>query len=94
MFTNIVKNSEPFPFQKLKLVSGTPPKSIKGQDFRNGPGKIRYGDNPIDHWFLGNGAILKVLIKDGECWAHYKDVDTPLHRWEEEHKNFNRQGII
>lgn len=63
-----------------KLISGAIPKDINGNYFRNGPGIFNYGTDVIEHWFLGDGYILKLGFNDGQCTAQGKFVDTMVYK--------------
>lgn len=75
-----VGNATEFTKTTLKCISGAIPKDIAGSYFRNGPGLLNYGAQHLAHWFDGDGCILKVGFKDGECSAQVSYVDTPAHR--------------
>lgn len=71
-----IGNAVEFGPTTLKCLTGTLPKQISGDYFRNGPGQLSF-DNEVDnHWFNGDGCILKLGFKSGECSAQLKFVDT------------------
>jgi carotenoid cleavage dioxygenase-like enzyme len=75
MNTNFfITNAAEFATTQAKLISGSIPKSINGSYFRNGPGLFNYGNHVSEHWFNGDGYILKLGFKDGECTAQGKFV--------------------
>lgn len=49
---------------------------MEGRLFRNGPGILGRGNQVIDHWFMGNGAMLEVEFANGESYAQYRHIET------------------
>jgi len=64
-------------FTELKLeVTGAIPPELRGRFFRNGPNP-QSGWSP--HWFLGNGMLHGVALRDGKAlWYKNRYVKTPL----------------
>jgi carotenoid cleavage dioxygenase-like enzyme len=75
-----LKNATEFVSTKAKLISGEIPKTLNGNYFRNGPGLFNYEKNVGEHWFNGDGYILKLGFKNGECTAQGKFVQTPIYQ--------------
>lgn len=70
---------------QLKTVKGELPKKFEGRLFRNGPGVLGRGNQLVQHWFLGNGAMLEIEFVNGECHAQYRHITTS--RYVEEEKS-------
>ena len=86
-------NAKQYSRTHLKVVSGSLPKDIKGHYFRNGPSIMNYDNQVVQHWFYGDGCILKVDISNGQCYAQASFPDTPLHRTRENERSFD-QGVL
>ncbi|GAB5373228.1 hypothetical protein AAMO2058_001732300 [Amorphochlora amoebiformis] len=43
-------------------VSGKIPEDLEGSLLRNGPGRIRVGDNLYGHWFDGDGLVSRITL--------------------------------
>lgn len=71
---NAVGNAKEFSGATLKCLKGSLPCTINGNYFRNGPGIVNYGNTVSDHWFSGDGSILKLSFSKGECEAQVKFV--------------------
>ena len=56
---------EGIPLHEVEVVEGTIPKDLSGTIARNGPGRIRIGDQMYGHWFDGDGFITSLKI-DGK----------------------------
>jgi all-trans-8'-apo-beta-carotenal 15,15'-oxygenase len=61
---------------KITNVKGKIPTSINGALYRNTSVHIVRDGKSLSHWFDGDGAILKIAIKNGEAYASYKYVQT------------------
>lgn len=55
----------------LEVVRGQVPHGLRGVLFRNGPGRVRIGDDVYDHPFDGDGMVVRVAF--GEGTAHYRN---------------------
>ena len=60
-------------------IEGALPADLSGTFFRNGPGRIKVGEDHFGHWFDGDGMISAISFQGGR--AHYKNryVRTPKY---------------
>ena len=49
----------------LEVVRGQVPQDLRGVLYRNGPGRVRIGDDVYDHPFDGDGMVLRVAFGEG-----------------------------
>ncbi len=80
LYEYLLLNGTQFALQKLKIVSGSIPKSILGSYIKNGPGQLTMGNEVLPHWFMGNSGLLRVEFHDGNAYAQYKMVQTPAYK--------------
>jgi carotenoid cleavage oxygenase len=60
-------------------VSGTIPQHLNGRYLRNGPNPIGEIDPVLYHWFMGDGMVHGVRIRDGKAeWYRNRFVRGPL----------------
>jgi all-trans-8'-apo-beta-carotenal 15,15'-oxygenase len=60
----------------LTVVAGCIPAGLRGTFYRNGPGRFDRGGERVDHWFDGDGAILKVAFTGDGAVGTYRYVQT------------------
>lgn len=80
---NLRHNALEFDRTALELLTGEIPQALRGSLYRNGPGRLRRGDENIGHWFDGDGAILAVHFGEGKAEALYRYVQTSGYQAEE-----------
>lgn len=68
--------AQEFATTPLAVLSGQIPEQLKGTYFQNGTGRLRRGQQPVGHWFDGDGAILRVGIDAGNATGTYRYVQT------------------
>jgi all-trans-8'-apo-beta-carotenal 15,15'-oxygenase len=61
-----------------KIIEGRIPTDLEGKLFRNGPGRIRIGNNRYGHWFDGDGLVTSLCVNGKTQRATYaaKYVET------------------
>ena len=52
-------------------IQGKIPTEIAGTLFRNGPGRLKIGNQKFGHWFDGDGMLNAITFSDGEL--HYRN---------------------
>ena len=52
-------------------ISGEIPQEISGTLFRNGPGRLKIGEQKYGHWFDGDGMLNAITLHNGE--AHFRN---------------------
>ncbi|MEB3355755.1 MAG: carotenoid oxygenase family protein [Synechococcales bacterium] len=72
----IAHPADEFPLTPLPVLSGQIPSGLRGTLYRNGPGRLERGNQPVGHWFDGDGAILAVHLTDGGATGTYRYVRT------------------
>jgi len=82
-----------FALSELSLVSGKIPASLRGSLYKNGPGRITRGDQTVEHWFDGDGAILAVHFEKGKVYATYKYIQSDTYKEEEAANKFIYAGF-
>jgi len=85
--------SKEFPLSELSVLSGTIPASLNGSLYRNGPGRITRGDQTVEHWFDGDGAILGVHFDQGKASATYKYIQSDTYKEEETENKYIYAGF-
>ena len=63
----------------VDTIEGTVPKDLKGSFYRNGPGRLKIGDQEFLHWFDGDGMIGRTTFVDGKVHFANKFVRTPKY---------------
>ena len=59
-------------------VTGTVPAGLEGMFVRNGPNPIGEIDPELYHWFLGDGMVHGVRLRNGKAeWHRNRFVQTP-----------------
>ncbi|MEY3805220.1 MAG: hypothetical protein RIR69_32, partial [Actinomycetota bacterium] len=59
-------------------VIGEIPRELNGRYLRNGPNPIGDIDEPTHHWFMGDGMVHGVCLRDGEAvWYRNRFVNSP-----------------
>lgn len=59
-------------------VAGTIPQSLNGRYLRNGPNPISEVDPQLYHWFVGDGMVHGIRIRDGKAeWYRNRWVRSP-----------------
>ena len=53
-------------------VEGTVPAELRGRLLRNGPNPINVGDPATYHWFVGDGMVHAIELRDGKA-ASYRN---------------------
>jgi len=87
-FANIESN---FSETKLKL-EGKLPSELKGQFYRNGPGKHERGDIRYQHLFEGDGMLQHFHLDGNNVYHRGKFIETPKFKKEESAKQFLYSG--
>jgi all-trans-8'-apo-beta-carotenal 15,15'-oxygenase len=72
----------------LPVLSGSLPDRLRGTLYRNGPGRLERGGEPVGHWFDGDGAILAVQFTETGAAARYRYVNTAGYLAESESGEF------
>lgn len=72
-----------FGAERLPILQGTIPASLRGTFYRNGPGRLSRGNQRVGHWFDGDGAILAVHFQDGVAEGLLRFVQTEGYQAEE-----------
>jgi carotenoid cleavage dioxygenase-like enzyme len=70
------KPAKEFASTPLAVLSGAIPDRLRGTLYRNGPGRLERGGQPVGHWFDGDGAILAVHFTDAGATGLYRYVNT------------------
>ncbi len=60
-------------------IVGTLPADLSGSFYRNGPGRLKLGDQEFLHWFDGDGMIARTTFVDGKVHFTNKFVRTPKY---------------
>ncbi len=71
-----VEPAQEFPPTDLKVLSGRIPEGLQGTFYQNGTGRLQRGEQPVGHWFDGDGAILRVGLSSAGATATYRYVQT------------------
>jgi carotenoid cleavage dioxygenase-like enzyme len=69
--------------EPLPILQGAIPPGLRGTFYRNGPGRLRRGNQRVGHWFDGDGAILSVHFQDGTAQGLLRYVQTEGYQAEE-----------
>ena len=59
---------------EIKDIEGEIPAALSGTLFRNGPGLLDIGGEPINHPFDGDGMITSMTFQDGRAYFQNKFV--------------------
>lgn len=80
----------------LPVVEGAIPAGLRGSLYRNGPGRLGRGGEPVGHWFDGDGAILRVTFGDRGATGAFRFVRTAGFLAEDEADKllFNGYGTL
>ncbi len=68
--------AQEFPATPLQTISGRIPAGLQGTFYQNGTGRLQRGQEPVGHWFDGDGAILRVALSEQGATATYRYVQT------------------
>ncbi|MBY6189259.1 carotenoid oxygenase family protein [Microbulbifer agarilyticus] len=60
-------------------IEGTVPGDLTGSFFRNGPGRLKLGGEPVGHWFDGDGMIARTTFTEGKVHFSNKFIRTPKY---------------
>jgi carotenoid cleavage dioxygenase-like enzyme len=60
----------------LAVLTGQLPPGLRGTLYRNGPARLERNQVQVDHWFDGDGAVLKVHFKEETAFATYRYVQS------------------
>jgi all-trans-8'-apo-beta-carotenal 15,15'-oxygenase len=82
------KPAKEFAKTPLRVLSGAIPDRLRGTLYRNGPGRLERGGQPVGHWFDGDGAVLAVHLSDAEATGVYRYVNTAGYLAESEAGEF------
>ncbi len=80
----IAQPAEEFSLTPLSILSGALPEELSGTLYRNGPGRLERGGQPVGHWFDGDGAVLAVHLSPAGARGTYRYVRTAGYLAEEE----------
>lgn len=77
-------------FDRVKIhnIIGKIPKDISGSLFRNTSVCLERQGKRLNHWFDGDGAILKIKFQNSQVISSYKFVQTSSFKEEESQKRF------
>lgn len=84
----IAQPAEEFSLTPLPVLFGTLPEGLSGTLYRNGPGRLERGDEPVGHWFDGDGAVLAVHLSPVGARGTYRYVQTAGYLAEEKAGQF------
>ncbi|MFM7511084.1 MAG: carotenoid oxygenase family protein, partial [Bacteroidota bacterium] len=56
------------------MLAGHLPTDLRGTLYRNGPARFERGGTRADHWFDGDGAVLRVHFDGEKAVATYRYV--------------------
>jgi all-trans-8'-apo-beta-carotenal 15,15'-oxygenase len=78
----------------IEEIDGEIPEGLTGTLFRNGPGKLEAGNEPVQHPFDGDGMICAITFKDGR--AHFKNryVETEGYIAEKKAEKILYRGVF
>ena len=57
-------------------IIGKVPEDLTGSFYRNGPGRLKLGDEEFRHWFDGDGMVARTTFRDGKVHFANKFVRT------------------
>ena len=60
-------------------IHGQIPLEISGTLFRNGPGRLKIGQQKYGHWFDGDGMLNAITLDSGEAHFRNRYVRTPKY---------------
>ncbi|MGD1849625.1 MAG: carotenoid oxygenase family protein [Cyanophyceae cyanobacterium] len=75
-------------------VEGDIPAALKGTLFRNGPGMLDVGGEPIAHPFDGDGYICKITFQDGRAHFRSRYVKTEGYLAEQKAQKILYRGVF
>lgn len=70
------------------MLSGKIPPNLNGNFYQNGTGRLERGGQSVNHWFDGDGAILRVGFREGSATGTYQYVKTKGYLEEEQANRF------
>jgi all-trans-8'-apo-beta-carotenal 15,15'-oxygenase len=102
--TNIQKRPwrgglEPVPTEGIQphqadIIEGKIPSDLQGMLCRNGPGRIRIGDNQYGHWFDGDGFVTRLCIDGTSQTATYSGNYVETERFQAQQKIEQKTGNV
>ncbi|WP_085757593.1 carotenoid oxygenase family protein [Oceanicoccus sagamiensis] len=63
----------------VDTIEGKVPEDLTGSFYRNGPGRLKLGDEEFGHWFDGDGMIARTTFRDGKVHFANKFIRTPKY---------------
>ncbi|MFM7545904.1 MAG: carotenoid oxygenase family protein [Synechococcales cyanobacterium] len=92
----IAQPAREFELQPLSVLSGHLPLGLRGSLYRNGPARFERGQQRVQHWFDGDGAILALHFDGHSCHGVYRYVQTPQFIAESQRNQllFNNYGTL
>lgn len=60
-------------------IQGKIPADLNGTFFRNGPGRLKVGNEVYGHWFDGDGMIARTTLANGEAHFSNRFIRTPKY---------------
>jgi len=76
------------------VVSGAIPEDMAGTVFRNGPGNFTYGSQRLDHFFDGDGMVVRLAFDGGELHFANAYVRTPEFEAEQRAGRFLYRSVF
>ncbi|PSR17216.1 hypothetical protein C8255_13805 [filamentous cyanobacterium CCP3] len=80
----IAQPATEFAATPLTVIDGQLPADLRGTLYRNGPARFERGGTRADHWFDGDGAVLRVRFDGATAVANYRYVRSAGFMDEEE----------
>ncbi|CAJ0582539.1 unnamed protein product, partial [Mesorhabditis spiculigera] len=77
LFENFENIDEPL---ECERIGASPPAWLTGQLLRNGPGKFKYGDTEVKHWFDGMAYMQRFQLKDGKLFYSAKFLESEAYK--------------
>ncbi|MEM7017926.1 MAG: carotenoid oxygenase family protein, partial [Pseudomonadota bacterium] len=74
-------------------IEGTLPKNLTGTFFRNGPGRLKVGNDQFGHWFDGDGMLCAFSFVNGKVHFKNRYVRTPKYVKESETGRIEFRGF-
>ncbi|NJL47921.1 MAG: hypothetical protein HC929_11085 [Leptolyngbyaceae cyanobacterium SM2_5_2] len=88
----IVTPAVEFAPTSLAVLSGQIPAGLSGTLYRNGPARLERGGHRVEHWFDGDGAILRVRFDGNAALATYRYVQSAGYGAEEKADQYLYRG--
>ena len=74
-------------------IEGVIPADLQGTFFRNGPGRMKVGNEQFGHWFDGDGMICRFSFSNGRVHFANKFVQTPKYIADSKANNIVTRGF-